>query len=106
LQDNTAIECADANVWITAKYDADNPQALKQLAAEGALLRPYPLDILRAAHRATEEYLESVASQNPRFGKIHASWKLFRDDQYLWFRIAEDSFNRFVSLVAVQRNGK
>jgi TRAP-type mannitol/chloroaromatic compound transport system substrate-binding protein len=104
----TAIECAcaDANLWITAKYDADNPQALKQLVAEGALLRPYPLDILRAAHRTTEEHLESVASGNPRFGKIHASWKRFRDDQRLWFRIAEDSFNRFVSLLAVERNGK
>jgi TRAP-type mannitol/chloroaromatic compound transport system substrate-binding protein len=103
-----AIECAcaDANLWITTKYDTDNPQALKQLVAEGALLRPYSLDILRAAHRATEAHLESLAARDPRFGKVYTSWKLFRDDQHLWFRIAEDSFNRFASLIATERNGK
>jgi TRAP-type mannitol/chloroaromatic compound transport system substrate-binding protein len=104
----TAIECAcaETNLWITTRYDTDNPQALKQLVAEGALLRPYPLDMLRAAHRATEEHLESIASQDPRFRKVYSLWKVFRDDQHLWFRIAEDGFNRFVSLIATERNGK
>lgn len=92
------VACAEANLWVTARYDALNPAALKQLTAEGAILRPFPLEILRAAHRATEEQLEALASVNGRFRKVYASWKPFRDAQHLWFRIAENSFDRSASL--------
>ncbi|HEY0832683.1 MAG TPA: twin-arginine translocation signal domain-containing protein [Azospirillum sp.] len=92
--------CAETSLWITARYDADNPAALKQLVAEGALLRPYPLDVLKAAYRATREHLKALAARDARFGMVHASWARFRDDQRLWFRVAEHSFDRFISLVA------
>ncbi|MBP2295049.1 TRAP transporter substrate-binding protein [Azospirillum rugosum] len=99
-EDREAIDaaCADANLWVTSRYDALSPVALKQLVAEGALLRPFPLDVIRAAYRAAEEQLDALASGNPWFRKIHDSWKPFRDDQHLWFRIAESSFDRFASL--------
>ena len=92
------VGCAEANLWITARYDALNPAALKQLTAEGAILRPFPLEILRAAHRATEEQLEALATASSRFRKVYASWKPFCDAQHLWFRIAENSFDRSASL--------
>ena len=31
---------ADANTWMQAKYDAQNPAALRRLVADGAQLRP------------------------------------------------------------------
>jgi len=101
-----AIEsaCAETNLWITAKYDTDNAAALKRLVAEGALLRPYPLDVLKAAHRATREHLEALAARDPRFGMVHASWARFRDGQRTWFRVAEHSFDRFISLVSSDGN--
>src|SRR2546425_3205401 len=34
--------CDRANVWMQAKYDAGNPQALKRLVAAGAQLKPFP----------------------------------------------------------------
>lgn len=95
--------CAESTLWITSRYDAVNPAALKRLTAEGALLRPFALEILRAAHRATEEHLEAAAAGNPRFRQVYQSWKPFRDDEHLWFRVAENSFDRFVSLLSVER---
>lgn len=92
------VACAEANLWITARYDTLNPAALKQLTAEGALLRPFPLEVLRAGHRATEEQLETTAAADGRFRKVYRSWKPFRDAQHLWFRIAENSFDRSASL--------
>ncbi|MGR0187763.1 TRAP transporter substrate-binding protein [Azospirillum aestuarii] len=96
--------CADANLWVTSRYDAINPVALKRLVAEGALLRPFPLEIIRAAHRVAEEQLGAHAAGNPRFRKILDSWKPFRDDQHLWFRVAESSFDRFVSLKPAEKD--
>ncbi|NYZ11432.1 ABC transporter substrate-binding protein [Azospirillum sp. RWY-5-1] len=96
--------CAETSLWITSRYDAWNPPALKRLLAEGALLRPFGLDILRAAYQATEDHLASLAAGDPQFRKVHDSWKPFRDDQQLWFRIAENSFDRFVSMVSAERN--
>lgn len=92
------VACAEANLRVTASYDALNPAALKQLIAEGALLRPFPLDVQRAAFRAAEDHLEEAAAADGRFRKVFESWKPFRDDQHLWFRIAETSFDRSASL--------
>ena len=31
------------------------------------------------------------------FKKIYDSWSAFRDDQYLWFRVAENTFDNFMA---------
>src|SRR5439155_18048573 len=36
--------CGETNGWMLAKYDADNPAALRRLVANGVQLRPYPRD--------------------------------------------------------------
>src|SRR6478672_2183413 len=45
-----AIECAsrDTFTWVTGKYDYVNPPALKRLVAAGAILRPFPQEVLEA----------------------------------------------------------
>jgi TRAP-type mannitol/chloroaromatic compound transport system substrate-binding protein len=91
---------AETGLWLAARCDADNAAALTRLVAEGALLRPYPLDILKAAYRATREHLEALAARDPRFGTVYASWTRFRDSQRMWFGVAEQSYDRFLSLVA------
>ena len=30
------------------------------------------------------------------FKKIYDSWSQFRDNQYLWFRVAENTYDNFV----------
>ena len=44
-----------ANITMTAKYDARNPVALKQLVGSGTKLRPFPQDVMNAAFKSAQE---------------------------------------------------
>jgi len=88
--------CAEANMWMTAKYDAENPHAIRRLVAGGAQLRPFSRDIMEAAYKAAHEIYDDLATKNAKWKKIYEPWKKFRDDEYLWFRVAEQPFDNFV----------
>ncbi len=92
--------CAEANLSMTAKYDALNPAALRRLVARGVQLRPFSREIMEACYKATVEACEEEAAKNPKFKKIYLPWKAFRDDQILWFRVAEHSFDQFMAGVS------
>jgi TRAP-type mannitol/chloroaromatic compound transport system substrate-binding protein len=85
----------DAGNWMIAKYDAVNPLALKRLIAGGTQLRPFSREIMEACYKAANEvYAETVAA-NPRFKKIYDNYMAFRSDSYLWWQVAEMSFDLF-----------
>jgi TRAP-type mannitol/chloroaromatic compound transport system substrate-binding protein len=85
-----------ANTWMTAKYDAANPGALKRLIAGGAQLRPFSQPVMEACYKAANEvYLETSAA-NSEFKKVYDSLLPFRNDQYLWWQVAEYSFDTFM----------
>jgi TRAP-type mannitol/chloroaromatic compound transport system substrate-binding protein len=88
---------AQANIDMVAKYDSANPAALRRLVAAGVQLRPFPQDIMQAAYKATHEVFEETAAANPRFKKVYEPWKKFRDEQILWFRVAEQNFDNFMA---------
>jgi TRAP-type mannitol/chloroaromatic compound transport system substrate-binding protein len=79
-----------------AKYDADNMPALRRLVAGGAILKPFPRDVMEAAYKASFELYDQISAQNPKFKKVYDAWKQFRADEYLWFRVAENTFDNFV----------
>ncbi len=87
---------AEANTWVQAKYDADNPPALRRLVAEGTQLRPFSREMMQAAYTASFEVYDEIAAKNPKFSKVYESWKAFRESEYLWFRVAENTFENFV----------
>jgi TRAP-type mannitol/chloroaromatic compound transport system substrate-binding protein len=89
--------CAEANVDMLAKYDALNPAALKRLVGNGVQLRPFSKDILNACFKATEEVYAEESAKNPKFKKIYDAWRVFRDDQVLWFRVAEQNYDNFMA---------
>jgi TRAP-type mannitol/chloroaromatic compound transport system substrate-binding protein len=91
---------AEANGDMMARYDQQNPQALRRLVAAGAQLRPYPRDILQAAWKATHEIYDEISSKNPKFKTVYEPWRKFRDDQYLWFRVAELTYENFAFAAA------
>ena len=93
-----AVEAAaaEANIHMTAEYDTKNPQAMRRLVAAGAQLRPFPRAVMEAAYKAAFELYEELAEKTPQFKKIYGPWRAYRDDPYLWFRVAENSFDNFV----------
>jgi TRAP-type mannitol/chloroaromatic compound transport system substrate-binding protein len=90
------MACAEANLWMTAKYDADNPAALRRLVAAGTQLRPYSREIMQAAYKASFEIYDELSAKNPKWKKIYEAWSKFRDEEYLWFRVSENTFENFV----------
>jgi TRAP-type mannitol/chloroaromatic compound transport system substrate-binding protein len=88
--------CAAANVLMVARYDAGNPPALRRLVGEGAILKPFPRDVLLASYKAAFEVYEETAAKNPKFKKVYEAWSKFRDDEDLWFRVAENTMDNFI----------
>ena len=94
-----AIEAATATVnsWMLAKYDHDNPTALKRLVAAGAQVRVYSRDILNAAFDAAEQIYAGLNAQNARFKKVFDSWDAYRREESQWFRVNELGFDSFAA---------
>ena len=91
------VACMEAGVDMTAKYDARNPAALRRLVKQGVQLRPFSREIMEACYQATVAACEEEAAKNPKFKKIYEPWKAFRDEQILWFRVAEQNFDNFMA---------
>lgn len=100
-----AIEtaCSDATLWMLAKYDTQNPPALRRLVASGTQLRAFPKAVMEACFNAANEVYDGIAATNPKFKKVYEPWKKYRDEQLLWFRVAEGTFDSFMSSVSSRR---
>jgi TRAP-type mannitol/chloroaromatic compound transport system substrate-binding protein len=84
-----------ANEWMLAKYDANNPAALKRLVTAGAQLRPFNQAVLEASYKAANEVYADTSAKNPDFKKVYESMVAFRGDEYLWWQVAEYAFDTF-----------
>src|ERR1700719_4192615 len=85
-----------ANVEQLARYDARNPAALKRLVAGGAQLRPFSQPIMEACLKASNEVNAEESAKNPNYKKVLASIDTFRNDENLWWQVAEYSFETFM----------
>jgi TRAP-type mannitol/chloroaromatic compound transport system substrate-binding protein len=85
-----------ANIDMQAKYDARNPAALRRLVGAGSQLRPFPQEVLEAAYKAANEVYDEVSAKNPDFKKVYESVRAFRNEEYLWFQVAEYTFDNFM----------
>jgi TRAP-type mannitol/chloroaromatic compound transport system substrate-binding protein len=88
--------CAEANNWMITAYDARNPVALLRLVAAGAVLKPFPQEILAICEKTTFEHYDEIAKTNEAFRTVYEPWKKFRSDILLWFNIAEYSLDSFI----------
>ena len=88
--------CAEANLHMLARYDARNPEALRRLVASGTHLRAFPRPVLEACLKAANELYGELAQKSAHFKRIFEGWNRFRADQFLWFRVAEASYDNFV----------
>ncbi|MBX6426423.1 MAG: TRAP transporter substrate-binding protein [Variibacter sp.] len=85
-----------ANVEEQARYDARNPLAIKRLVANGAQLRPFSQAIMEAAYKAALDVYAEIMAKNPDFKKVYEAMVAFRNDQYLWWQVAEYSYDTFM----------
>src|SRR6201747_299344 len=88
--------CANANTWMNARYDMQNPTALKRLVAGGTQLRPFTNEVLEACLKATNELWGKLSAKNPDFKKSIDAMQAYRSDQYLWWQVAEYTFDSFM----------
>jgi TRAP-type mannitol/chloroaromatic compound transport system substrate-binding protein len=94
--------CAEANIHMLARYDAKNPEALRRLVAGGARLRTFPRPVMEAALKSANGLYAELARKSPHFKRIFDGWNRFRSEQFLWFRVAEASYDNFVFSAAGQ----
>jgi TRAP-type mannitol/chloroaromatic compound transport system substrate-binding protein len=88
--------CAYANIDMTAKYDQKNPGALRRLVGAGAQLRPFSQEILEASFKAANEMYDETMAKNADFKKIWENMRAFRGEEYLWFQVAEYTYDNFM----------
>ena len=85
------------NVDMQAKYDAKNPPALIDLVRNGgAQLRAFPQDVMDACYKAAQEVYTETSAKNPAFKKIHDAMTAFRNDGYLWWQVAEYTYDNYM----------
>jgi TRAP-type mannitol/chloroaromatic compound transport system substrate-binding protein len=90
--------CAShAHINMQAKYDAQNPAALKRLVGGGTILRPMPRAVMEAAFKAANQIYSDLSAKNQNWKKVYADWSKFRADEVLWFRVSEREFDSFMS---------
>lgn len=86
---------------MTAKYDAWNPIALKQLVAEKTQLKAFPKAVMDAGFKASMEVFAEHEAKSPEFKKIHQDMRAFQRDQILWNRFSEFPFNQYMNAVKI-----
>jgi TRAP-type mannitol/chloroaromatic compound transport system substrate-binding protein len=91
-----ASACAQANTWMTARYDMQNPSALKRLVAGGTQLRPFTNEVLEACLKSTNELWGEISGKNADFKKSIDAMQAYRSDQYLWWQVAEYTYDSFM----------
>ena len=89
--------CAKAHTWMVSKYDAQNPKALRELVGAGTKLLPFSQPIMEASFNAANEVYAETMAKNAKFKKVYESWKQFRNDEVLWFRVVENTFDNFMA---------
>lgn len=98
-KDIIAQASATATETMLATFDAENPNALKRLIGEGAKLRMFSKPVMDACYKAAEETYAELSAKDPEFKEIYENYMKFLEMEVPWFRIAEGSFDQFMSSV-------
>jgi TRAP-type mannitol/chloroaromatic compound transport system substrate-binding protein len=87
---------AETHDGVFARYDAQNPIALKRLVANGTQLRPFSEAILDVCFKAATDINTEISAKNEDFKKHWESTKAFRADQYLWLQLADNAYDTYM----------
>jgi TRAP-type mannitol/chloroaromatic compound transport system substrate-binding protein len=87
---------AYANTDVQGRYDTRNPAALRRLVASGTQLRPFTPEVMDACLKASNEVNAEAAASNPDFKKIYDNLMAFKNEEYLWWQIADYTYDTFM----------
>ncbi len=87
---------AEAGVQLLARYDAENPAALIRLIKAGTQFRPFSQEVLEACWAAAQSTYTEISASSDAFKIMHDSLVAFRADEYLWWQVAEYSYDTFM----------
>ena len=79
-----------------ARYDKLNPAAIRRLVAGGAQLKPFSAEIMDTCFKAAHEVYDEIGAQNAEFKKIYDHMTAFRGEEYLWWQVAEYSYDTYM----------
>ena len=68
----------------------------KSLIAAGAQLRPFAQPIMEACLKASNEVNAETSAANADYKKVLDSMQAFRNDEYLWWQVAEYTYDSFM----------
>jgi TRAP-type mannitol/chloroaromatic compound transport system substrate-binding protein len=91
--------CWEGHNWMQARYDAMNPAALRRLVAGGTQLRVFPREVTVAAYKAAMQVYAETSAKHPNFKRLYDSMVKFRNEQLLWFRVAEKGYDDFMHTI-------
>jgi TRAP-type mannitol/chloroaromatic compound transport system substrate-binding protein len=63
--------------------------------ASGTMLRPFNKEILEAAFKATNDLWAEISAKNPDFKTSIEAMQAYRNNEYLWWQVAEYTFDSF-----------
>ncbi|OCX66594.1 ABC transporter substrate-binding protein [Thioclava sp. SK-1] len=95
--------CQGIDANMLQQYDYENPKALRTLLGEGAQLRPFSQEIMKACFDTAQDIYAEMEAENEWFAKMWGSVKDFRDEHYLWTQVAEYNYDTFMMIQ--QRGG-
>ena len=86
----------EVNLDMLARYDAENPRALARLVNDhGVTLTAFSEEILEAAWRESNAYLEEQAARSDDFRRVYESFRDFRQRAFPYFAGNELHYARF-----------
>ncbi len=78
------IACGDAMREMIADGEAAQWKAIKEMQAEGVMLKRWPAEILVAFDDAWKDIVAEESAKNPNFDRIYASYAEFRSNYAIW----------------------
>jgi TRAP-type mannitol/chloroaromatic compound transport system substrate-binding protein len=80
-----------------AAYDAMNPPAMERLIRDhGVTVRAYSDDIMEAALRESNAYLQELSAENADFQRMYESYRTFRDSQWAYAQGNDLTYQQWV----------
>lgn len=99
-ENKAIVEAASGvgHIMMQSIYDGRNPQALKELVANGAQLKRFSKNIMDRSFKESMQLFDELSERNANWKKVYDDFSKFRADQNSWHKFAENSFDSYMQM--------